>query len=259
MAEDLVLKPIGIFKSEMKNPYDLPRQPDESSSVSCIELNPGQNFEQALDSLNQFDHIWVLYHFHHNSHWKPMTLPPRGSERKLGVFATRSPYRPNPIGLSSLRLLNIDGLKLWVEGADLMDQTPILDIKPYLPLHDAIPEASMGWLEGIEKLKWTVSVQPLAQSRLDWLATNGEEKIKTFMLRQLEYDPTNSQKKRVSENEVDYTLAYRTWRIDFSIDDKEKTIEVSNLRSAYSAEELVRSEDVYKDHELHRGFQKKFN
>ena len=259
MAQDLVVKPIGVFKSEMKNPYDLPRQPDGSLTVSCIELDPGQNFEQALDSLNQFDRIWVLYHFHHNSNWKPMTLPPRGTTGKVGVFSTRSPYRPNPIGLSCLRLLKIDGLKLWVEGADLMDQTPIIDIKPYLALHDSFPEASMGWLEGVDSLRWTILINTEAQSRLEWLSSKGEEKIKTFMLRQLEYDPTNSEKKRVHENEFHWTLAYRTWRIDFRISAEEsKTLEVFNVRSAYSTEDLTRSEDIYQDHELHREFLKKF-
>ncbi len=259
MDQKLVVNPIGFFRSDLKNPYDLPRQPDDSSTVSCIELKTQQNFEQALDHLEQFDRIWVIYHFHHNTSWKPMTLPPRGTDKKIGVFSTRSPYRPNPIGLSCLRLLKIDGLKLWVEGADLMDETPILDIKPYIPTHDSFPKASMGWLENIENEKWNVTFLSEAELALNWLAEMGEGKIRNFIMRQLEYDPTNSEKKRVTKSNADVcTLAYRTWRIDFKISEIEKTIRIIKIYSAYSSIEITGNNDPYNDLDLHRQFIKKF-
>ncbi len=262
----IILNPIGIFHSEMKNPYDLPRQPDDSVHVSCIELYGKQNFEQALDSLELFDRIWVIYHFHHNNNWNPMTLPPRGSNKKIGVFSTRSPYRPNPLGLSCLKLIRCENLKLWVEGADLMDQTPILDIKPYLPSHDSFADASMGWLKDVDQQKFKINFSEIVERQLLWLSSQGEEKIRTFILRQMEYEPTNSNKKRVttlksSANEMSvnspdqsYTLAYRTWRIDFSLRELENTVNIMKIRSGYNREDLDSKEDKYNDKELHRQF-----
>ncbi len=258
VGNELTLKPIGVFRSNFKNPYDLPRQPDEATTISCIELLPQQNFEQALDSLEQFDRIWVIYQFHHNSNWKPMTLPPRGTDKKIGVFATRSPYRPNPLGLSCLRLIKIEGLRVWVEGADLMDETPILDLKPYVPQHDAFPDASMGWLENIDQARWRISLAEKAESQLRWLRENGEDKIETFLRRQLEYDPINSSKKRVQGNGDHFTLSYRTWRVSFSLDEEKKEIQVLHVYSGYSEAELSSTDDPYKDKELHRQFFKSF-
>ena len=267
LGSQIVLNPIGIFHSEMKNPYDLPRQPDDSAHLSCIELFGKQNFEQALDSLELFDRIWVIYHFHHNTNWNPMTLPPRGSSKKLGVFSTRSPYRPNPLGLSSLKLIRRENLKLWIEGADLMDQTPILDIKPYIPSHDSFPEASMGWLKDIDQHKYKISFSETAERQLSWLKDHDEEKIHGFILRQLEYEPTNSNKKRVcvkesleSETSANsarelYTLAYRTWRIDFFLNQLENIVNVIKVHSGYSREELISNEDKYNDKKLHRLFE----
>lgn len=263
--ESITLKPIGIFHSEYNQPYDLPRQPDEKSQLAYIKLFDKNNFEQALQNLDSFDRIWVIYQFHHNDHWNPMTLPPRGSSKKLGVFSTRSPYRPNPIGLSCLKLLKIDGLKLWVTGADLMDQSPILDIKPYLPAHDSFPDASMGWLKDVEKNKYSISFNDISDKKIRWLRENGEEKIYTFILRQLDFDPVNSDKKRVSiqkssldphnlTTETIYTLAYRTWRIEFKINTNDLTVEIQNILSGYSSDELNSNTDPYADKALHRQF-----
>ncbi len=266
VGPQITLNSIGIFHSEMKNPYDLPRQPDDSAHLSCIELYGKQNFEQALDSLELFDRIWVIYHFHHNNNWNPMTLPPRGSSKKIGIFSTRSPYRPNPLGLSCLKLIRCENLKLWVEGADLMDQTPILDIKPYLPSHDSFPDASMGWLKNIDQQKYKINFSEIAEKQLLWLRERGEEKISSFILRQLEYEPTNSNKKRVnslkfSANEMPanslhglHTLAYRTWRVDFSLTELENVVNVIKIRTGYSSEDLNSEEDKYNDKELHRLF-----
>lgn len=254
MGHELILKPIGFFRSSFKNPYDLPRQPDDHSSLSYIELLPQNNFEQALDSLEQFDRIWVIYHFHHNLNWKPMTMPPRGTDKKIGVFATRSPYRPNPLGLSCLRVVKIEALKIWVEGADLMDGTPILDLKPYVPQHDAFPQASMGWLENIQDLRWEVTFSAKAEQQLTWLRENGEDKIRHFIERQLEYDPINSDKKRVEKKNENFILSYRTWRVDFSLNESDRKIKVSEIRSGYAKQDLSSHEDPYQDKELHKNF-----
>src|SRR5437868_5175297 len=91
---DYAISPIGYFKSSQVEPYEAGRQPDEHHASGVIELLPGSNFEQALTGLETCERIWVLFIFHHNDHWNPMVLPPRGRTQKIGVFATRSPYRP---------------------------------------------------------------------------------------------------------------------------------------------------------------------
>lgn len=114
-----------------------------------VVLEPGHNFEQALEDLDGFSKIWLIYWFDRNENWKPKVLPPRGPAVKRGVFATRSPHRPNPIGLSLVDLIEIKGRTLYLGNVDLLDKTPILDIKPYLPYAEAFPEAKAGWLEGL--------------------------------------------------------------------------------------------------------------
>ena len=104
------------------------------------------NFDQALADLEGFSHIWVIYWMHLNQGWNPTVVPPRGPKTRRGLFATRAPHRPNSIGLSAVRLKKIEGRTLYVEGHDMLDATPVLDIKPYIPFTDAHPDATSGWL-----------------------------------------------------------------------------------------------------------------
>ena len=126
--EHFTLKVIGFFHGNTTSKHRAPRQPDAKLGIDgTIELVKGQDFEQALQDLDTFSHIWLIYGFHSAKGWKPMVLPPRG-DKKRGVFATRSPYRPNPIGISVVKLVNISGLKMYVTGTDLLDGTPIYSI-----------------------------------------------------------------------------------------------------------------------------------
>ena len=143
-------KPIGILRGGGLFPQQAPRQSVYARNEGVIELFPHCNYEQALEDLEGFERIWLLFVFDRNTNWKPKVLPPYGINRKVGTFASRSPYRPNPIGLSAVKLLGIGdepglGPVLYVSGADLMDGTPIYDIKPYLPIADCIPEATDGF------------------------------------------------------------------------------------------------------------------
>lgn len=251
----LTLKEIGIFKSSQTEPYQAGRQPDQLGAVGEIQLQPGHNFEQALQDLDGCSHIWIIFGFHKNENWKPLVQTPR-SNRKIGVFATRAPYRPNPIGLSLVSLLSVDGLTVQVGSNDILDGSPIYDIKPYHPESDTAQDAKIEWLENSVSEKFRVLFSPLAEEQLDWLQTRGQNELKTFILRQLEYDPTNSAKKRVEENQGYWTLAYRTWRADFSA--SENQIGVLSIRSGYSEEDLQSLEDQYKDKELHRKFLSEF-
>lgn len=182
-----------------------------------------------------------------------MVTPPRSKDgKKIGVFATRAPYRPNPIGLSCVKIIKIEGLKIYLEQTDLLDGSPILDIKPYLVYSDSFPESQVGWLENIESEKYEIKFSPQADEQIEWLRQNGVVNLKNFITTQLSYEPTNSQKKRVQEENFQWVLSYRTWRVDFIITDK--TIGIMSLRSGYSEADFATTEDTYKDKHLHREF-----
>ena len=140
--------PTGIF--ELRQGESVP---GFASMLGCMPIvgTAGCNFEQALKDLDEFEYIWVLAWLHLNEGWNVQVIPPRGSKIKRGLFATRAPHRPNPIGLSALKLIGINGRKLKVRGIDLLDGTPVLDIKPYIPYTDSFPNAKAGWLEGLKQ------------------------------------------------------------------------------------------------------------
>lgn len=256
--EPLILRPIGFFQSRRQHPFEAPRQSqDDRGDGGVIELLPGQQFEQALDGLELFDRIWVLFQFHHNSNWKPMVRPPRGSAHKRGVFSTRAPYRPNPIGLSCVKVLQREGLKIWIDGSDLLDGTPILDLKPYLTDADSFPEANRGWLEGVEENAHTIIWSSLALEQLAWLSEQGLQNLRDFTEQQLEFEPFDNDRKRVQKSgDEKATLAYRTWRIHFSRQAQEITVD--SLSSGYSEQDLLLAEDKWQDKTLHREFNERF-
>lgn len=251
----LTLTEIGIFRSPQKEPYQAGRQPDQLGAVGEIELFPGNNFEQALQDLEGCSHIWIIFGFHKNDNWKPLVQTPR-SDRKIGVFATRAPYRPNPLGLSLVKLLSVDRLKVLVSENDILDGSPIYDIKPFHPESDRGEEAEIEWMKDSVVDLCTLSFSPLAEEQFDWLENNRLNEIRTFTQRQLEYDPTNKNKKRVEENTGYWTLSYRTWRIDFSSSDN--NVGILCVRSGYTEEELKSSDDPYSDKALHRKYLQNF-
>lgn len=163
----VVLEPIGVVTTPYHAKYDAPRQPriDERIDDAVVVLQSGRNFEQALRDLQGFSHIWLITWFHRVDGWKPMVLPPR-SRTKRGVFATRSPHRPNPIGISVVEIIAISGLRIQVRGTDLLDGTPVLDIKPYLPYADGVDHAVAGWTAEADtrptyRVAWNVQPPPL--------------------------------------------------------------------------------------------------
>ncbi len=145
--------PIGVIHSCFKEKFGIPRQPGlVPAARSVLGLLPPYNRAEAGRGLEGFSHIWVNFVFHAclDAPWKPTVRPPRlGGNRRLGVFATRSTHRPNPIGLSAVELERIETgpgrVLLHLKGADLLDGTPVLDIKPYLPYSDVIPGATGGF------------------------------------------------------------------------------------------------------------------
>lgn len=252
------MKPIGTFHSGSVHPYEARRQAsvDLENSVGEIRLLPNQDFEQALEDLEGFERIWIIYQFHRNNEWKPKVMPPRGPREKRGVFATRAPYRPNAIGMSCVRLVKVEGLKVVVEGHDLLNETPVLDIKPYIPYADAFPEAKVGWLEDVESEKWEVKFSTIALEQIEWLENEGVTQMKGFIQGQLEFDPLDHKRKRVEETKAGHRLCYRTWRANFTV--TEKIVRVESIQSGYKMLDLEMSDDPYADKEVHRRFISEF-
>jgi len=253
---ELVLKPIGFIHSEQTEPYQAGRQPDELSQPAILKLEPGHNFEQALQDLEGCSHIWLIFGFHQNQNWKPLARTPR-ADRKIGVFATRAPYRPNPLGLSCVKLISVNGLKIEIGPNDLLDGTPVYDIKPYHPESDHVDDSHINWLENSMNQKLKINISPSAEDELDFLEINKVPELRTFIQRQLEYDPTNSDKKRVEQSGAYWTLSYRTWRVDFLKTDD--SVGVLAIRSGYSDNELKSSDDPYNDKAVHRKFIAQFS
>ena len=147
------MKPVAIAHTLFKEKFSIPRQPGLIKLESKIELLPPFNRPEALVGLSDFSHIWLIFSFNEiaeNFDENLTVRPPRlGGNKKLGVFATRSPYRPNRLGLSLVKLERIEGAYLIISGADLLDKTPIFDIKPYLKEIESIPSAVSGWTSEI--------------------------------------------------------------------------------------------------------------
>ena len=149
------MKPIATIRTPFPTKFGIPRQSGILDMLeSRIVFEKEYRVKDALRGLEDFSHIWLIWVFSEavREEWSPTVRPPRlGGNTRMGVFATRSPFRPNPIGLSCVKLLRIEGNELVVSGADLMDGTPILDIKPYLPFADAKPDASGGFAEPLRE------------------------------------------------------------------------------------------------------------
>ncbi|MBR5021822.1 MAG: tRNA (N6-threonylcarbamoyladenosine(37)-N6)-methyltransferase TrmO [Oscillospiraceae bacterium] len=151
---DITVHPIAKMRSDFPTKFGIPRQSGLAGNLrSTIVFEPQYRNADALRGLEDFSHLWIIWQFSEavRKEWTPTVRPPRlGGNTRMGVFATRSPFRPNSIGLSCVKLISIEhttdqGTVIHVAGADLMDGTPILDIKPYIPYCDAHPEALGGF------------------------------------------------------------------------------------------------------------------
>lgn len=148
--------PIGVVRSPFEHRIDAPHQPtvvegteSGAPAEAVLELRADLPAE-TLRGLQGFERIWLLFAFHRSEGWAPLVQPPRGPKGKQGVLATRSPHRPNAIGLSAVELVSVDGNRLCLRGVDLLDGTPVLDIKPYVPYADAFPQSRAGWIDAVD-------------------------------------------------------------------------------------------------------------
>jgi len=190
------LNPIGIIHSCFKEKFGIPRQPGlVTEARATLELLHPYNREEAVRGLEAFSHIWITFVFHGclTEGWKPTVRPPRlGGNKRLGVFATRSTYRPNPIGLSVVELERVvtekGSVVLYLKGADLLDQTPVLDIKPYLPYVDSIPNATGGFAPDAPNPGFEVSFSERARLVCQQ-AHSPDINLKVLIIQLLSYDP----------------------------------------------------------------------
>ena len=148
-------RPIGFLRSPYARRIDAPHQATvvagtETGAPVTARLELAEWLdEQAIQDLSGFERIWLIFAFHMNDGWKSSVKPPRGGPKR-GVLATRSPHRPNAIGLSAVELVAVEGRTLLLRGVDLLDGTPVLDIKPYVPYADAFPDARAGWIDALD-------------------------------------------------------------------------------------------------------------
>jgi len=154
---ELTMRPIGVIRSPHKERFGTPRQAlvaDESgrreNDGARIELFTDVVPQEALTDLAGFERIWVLGFFHLNRGWNAMVRPPRGPKVKRGLLSTRAPHRPNGIALSACQVLKVEKNIISLGPTDLLDGTPVLDVKPYLPYADAFPESRAGWVDELE-------------------------------------------------------------------------------------------------------------
>lgn len=211
--------PIGHVISPYQEKFAVPRQPGlAKSAIGYCELTGEAGHPDCVRGLEQFSHIWILFQFHQTQAqgWKPLVRPPRlGGNEKVGVFASRSTFRPNAIGMSLVELLGIEQgksegkacVRLKVRGLDLVDGTPILDIKPYLPYAESVPEALAGYATDAPSspLKVEFSSQVQVPSAL-----------KPLIKEVLQQDPRPAyQQGQFSEREYGVTLAHHNVRFRY--------------------------------------------
>jgi len=200
---------IGQVNSPYKEKFAIPRQPGlVSAAKGSITLIDAANNEELVRGLEQFSHLWLLFVFHGTQQqgWKPLVRPPRlGGNKKLGVLATRSTFRPNPIGMSVVKLDNIEQINkqiiIHISGLDLLDKTPIVDIKPYIPYSDNIENAQAGFaqIEPDQRLDVTFSIQ--AKKDINQYQSKYAD-LSMFIEQVLSQDPRPAYKKKQIDEKV---------------------------------------------------------
>ena len=245
----LTLEPIGFLRSALATRVQAARQPRAAAGMPArIELLSGRNFEHALEDLARWELIWVIFWFHQNPGWRPKVLPPRSTTGRKGVFSTRSPHRPNPIGLSVVRLDRVEGLTLHIRDADMLDGTPVLDLKPYVAYSDAHPGAGNGWLEDKERPDaaaqpsdplrgYVVHFDPLAAEQAAWIETHTGLAIRERIQSTLALGPAPHPYRRIRRVDEWMQLAVKEWRVRFIV--AERDVRVIAIDSGFRASQLA--------------------
>lgn len=222
------LNPIAHIETPFKGKFGVPRQAGLVSYEARVVFEPDYRVTEAVRGLETFDYVWLIWHFHlsDGEAWHPTVRPPRlGGNTRVGVFATRSPFRPNPIGISCVRLLRVEqtgpqGPTLVVDGADLVDGTPIFDIKPYLAYADAHPEARCGFAQD-------APTTPLEMVDDHGLLLQLPESKRQALVQVLRLDPRPHYQHDAARV---YTMPFDCWEVKFSV--SEGYVEVLNILNA---------------------------
>ena len=221
--EEMLISPIAHIHCEFKEKFGIPRQSGLIDSVRAkIVFLPEYRNPDALRGLDGYSHLWLLWQFSEavRSDWSPTVRPPRlGGNKRMGVFASRSPFRPNPIGLSSVKIVSIDlntskGPVIEVSGADLLDGTPIYDIKPYLAYTDSHPEASSGFALTSDAPRLEVVIEEELLNKIP-------EELRQSAIDILAEDPRPGYQ---DDPDRIYTMQYSTFEICFKVEGNHLTV-----------------------------------
>ncbi|AVZ81699.1 tRNA (N6-threonylcarbamoyladenosine(37)-N6)-methyltransferase TrmO [Edwardsiella ictaluri] len=214
----LQFEPIGVIRSPYKEKFAIPRQPGLiCDGGGTLDLLPPYNQPEAVRGLEGFSHLWVIFVFHQtmDGGWRPTVRPPRlGGNARVGVFATRSTFRPNPIGMSLVELHGIEtrnGVRLQLGSLDLVDGTPVLDIKPYLPFAESQPQARAGFAQQAPPADMPVLFSPGAQAQIAQRQQDYPH-LTRFIRQILAQDPRPAYRRVEEENRV-----YAVHLLDFNL------------------------------------------
>ncbi len=216
------MKPIAYICTDFPTKFGIPRQSGLADTQGMIVFEEEYRIPEAFRGIESFSHIWLLWEFSEAKRetWQPTVRPPLlGGNKRMGVFATRSPFRPNPIGLSCVKLDRIEitkqyGTVIYVTGADLMNGTPIYDIKPYLPYADSYPDAKGGFTDGLGDNRLTVFIPDKTKEKF------AENKLKA-LIGILEQDPRPHY---IDDAERVYGFMFGGYEIKFKVEDKTLTV-----------------------------------
>ncbi len=260
----LTLTPIGYVRTGKRVKFDALHQPEESAvEQQVLELEPGCRYEEGLQDLAGFSRIWLIWWFHKNTTWRPKVLPPRGPAVRRGVFATRSPHRPNPLGMSPVQLLRVERDRLILGPCDLVDGTPVFDIKPYIPAYDSFPDESSGWTGEVEAAltappAYQIEYTPLAMIQARWLQEWWQVDFRPRLEELLGRDPTPHRTRRVKRGQDGRrSIGCGAWRAWFEVSDR--TVRITSLGPGFPMRFLVREgNEVVPDREAQLAFLEKW-
>ncbi len=220
-------EPIGFIETDFKEKFGIPRQPGlVKNARGVVRLNRDTRLNDSVRGLEGFSHLWLIWVFHQtgSGRWKPMIRPPRlGGVKKMGVLASRSPHRPNPIGLSVVKIEEIRRSKkgqveIVVSGVDILDGTPVLDIKPYVPYADSVRGAKAGWAQ--EKLVFKkVSFSKLALRQIAEIEAQGRKGFKKFVRDFLGHDPRPAFQHKIMHEGAEFGVHIADWDFKFEVRD----------------------------------------
>jgi tRNA-Thr(GGU) m(6)t(6)A37 methyltransferase TsaA len=243
-AAGLTLTPIGYIRTQKHVKFQARHQPLEAEpEQNILELLPNCGYELALQDLSAFSRIWVVWWFHLNPGWRPLVLPPRGPSRRRGVFATRSPHRPNPIGITPVPLVRVEGRRLILGPCDFVDGTPVFDLKPYYAPYDSFPDATGGWIAEVEAEvglppKYVVEFGELAIRQAEWLEENWRIDFRARLAELLGRDPTPHRTRRIRRlTDSVFQIGCGAWRALFQVSDLR--VHIVALEAAYALRFLL--------------------